>query len=475
MSPEQAQARRRRRAHRCLQPRLHDVRDAHGTAAVPRLRASTPSCAAFANRHRRRVPSVPTCRVRVDAVVARALAPHVDDRFQSTTALAEALGAAAARRAAGSGPHRRSDAVLAASAVGRRCCVGRRGWRGGRHRGAASCVDRAASCRRNSGPPGPTPVRATLSRLPHTGPTLAVLPFENVGLGNDAYFAQGVSDELTSRLTSVAGVRVMSPAARGSTATRRSRAPIGRELGADYLLDGHVRWDRADCAARRVRVTVELVRSRDGSSVWADRYEAKTEDLFTMEGHDRREGGRGAGGRARRTRAAKRFRPGPRRTSRRTPTSCAARRSAPRSRTRSTTRPRAVAMYERAVALDPKFALAFARLALTHGRSYWANTDRTAKRLALMRAAAETAVRLDPDLPEAHLALGFYYYRVCATTIAHCRVLDRTAATTGKRRATVRARRGAASSGTLRGGGGELRARRRARPAFCRRRHSVSR
>ena len=68
-------------------------------------------------------------------------------------------------------------------------------------------------------------------------------------------------------------------------------------------------------------------------------------------------------------------------------------------------------MYERAVALDPKFALAFARSALTHGDIYWSNIDRTAKRLALMRAAAEKAVQLAPDLPEAHLALGHYYYR----------------------------------------------------------------
>jgi serine/threonine-protein kinase len=68
-------------------------------------------------------------------------------------------------------------------------------------------------------------------------------------------------------------------------------------------------------------------------------------------------------------------------------------------------------MYERAVSLDPRFALAFARLAETHGNLYWQNADRTAKRLALMRDAAETAVRLDPDLPEAHLALGYYYYR----------------------------------------------------------------
>ena len=171
-----------------------------------------------------------------------------------------------------------------ATALGRRCGVGRHRWRGGRRRGAPSCVDH---CCRRAAIPGAAPNAGSGDAVPAaaTGPTLAVLPFENIGAADDAYFAQGVSDELTSRLTSVAGVRVMSP---GSTRqyrnTTKSRDQIGRELGVDYLLDGHVRWDRSDSAARRVRVTVELVRSRDGSSVWADHYEAKTEDLFTVEG-----------------------------------------------------------------------------------------------------------------------------------------------------------------------------------------------
>ena len=69
--------------------------------------------------------------------------------------------------------------------------------------------------------------------------------------------------------------------------TTKPRAQIGRELGVEYLLDGHVRWDQSNATAHRVRVTVELVRSRDGSSVWADRYDAKTQDLFAMEGSDR--------------------------------------------------------------------------------------------------------------------------------------------------------------------------------------------
>jgi len=148
---------------------------------------------------------------------------------------------------------------------------------------------------------------------------------------------------------------------------------------------------------------------RDERSVWADDYEAKTEDLFNVEGQI---GERVAtalevalGSRERKTISAR-------------PTENfeaysyflrgEALRTAEEDALNNT--PRAVQMYERAVALDPTFALAFARLSKAHGDIYWANTDRTAKRLALMRTAAETAVRLDPELPEAHVALGYYYF-----------------------------------------------------------------
>ncbi|HEX6049324.1 MAG TPA: tetratricopeptide repeat protein, partial [Gemmatimonadaceae bacterium] len=190
----------------------------------------------------------------------------------------------------------------------------------------------------------------------------------------------------------------------------KPRIQIGRELGVDYLLAGSVRWDQPNEVAHRVRVTVELVRSRDGSSVWADRYEATTNDLFAVEAAI---GEKVAAALqvalAERERRAMSARPTQsfeaytyflRGEALRIPPEDAL-----------TASPRAVAMYERAVALDPTFALAFARLAETHGSIYWASTDRTAKRLALMREAAETAVRLAPDLPEARLALGLYHYR----------------------------------------------------------------
>ena len=355
---------------------------------------------AIASRQTSPAPSAvcPDLPPDLDAVLGRALAVRPDDRFQSTTAFAQALGAAALPVPGEDGGRGASDR--------------RRAWRrpwiaAAALVFAASVVAGSVALRRAA----TGAMTGSAMPAPASGPTLAVLPFENVGPADDAYFAQGVSDELTSRLTSVAGVRVMSPAStRQYRNTTKSHREISRELSVDYLLAGHVRWDRSDSASRRVRVTVELIRARDGSSVWGDRYEAKTADLFAVEAS--------IGEKVAASLEVALDEPERRTISTRPTENFEAYSYFLRGeevRTRDiealSRGPRAIAMYERAVALDPNFALAFARSALTHGDIYWSNIDRTAKRLALMRAAAEKAVQLAPDLPEARLALGMYYYR----------------------------------------------------------------
>ena len=334
----------------------------------------------------------------IDEVLARAMAVEPADRFQSTTALAQALGTAALP-----GP-----TVASAQARLAKRPIWRRPWFAVALAVVASVVAGVVATRRSATELVSSSAMPALA----AGPRLAVLPFENIGPADDAYFAQGVSDELTSRLTGVAGVRVMSA---GRTQqyrnTTKSRAEVGRALGADYLLEGHVRWDAgADSASRRVRVTVELVRARDGSSVWGDRYEGKTEDLFAVEAT--------IGEKVAASLEVALDEP-QRRTIATRPTENfeaysyylqgeALRKSG---LDVLNAMPRVIALYERAVALDPKFAVAFARLALTHGDIYWSNIDRTSKRLALMRAAAEKAMEVAPDLPDARLAMGMYYYR----------------------------------------------------------------
>ena len=333
------------------------------------------------NRCRRRATSVRTCHRSPRRRWWRArwrLSP--DDRFQSTTALAQALGAAASPVSPGvetvaapaDSGHRRGDAHGSP--------LPPRRWLS-TVRASSGCVVRARPPRRHGWAlmTGQRDARANVRAVARGAAVRERRRCRGRLLRPRRERRAGESpDERRRRARDVAeqhprvpqhdeAARPDRPRARRRLPARRTR-PMGSSRNA---------------TAHRVRVTVELVRSRDGSSVWADRYEAKTRRPVRHGRPDRREGGRRAGGRARRTRAAHDFGPADRRTSRHTPISCAARRSASRRRTRSTTRRVPSQMFERAVALDPKFALAFARLAKTHGDIYWANTDRTAKRLAL--------------------------------------------------------------------------------------------
>src|SRR6185295_14238846 len=115
---------------------------------------------------------------------------------------------------------------------------------------------------------------------------VAVLPFDNMGDSSDAYFADGVSDEVRSKLGQVAGLEVI---ARGSSLEYRhsSKRPneIAHELGADYLLTGTVRWEKSG-GASRVRVTPELVDARPGQparSKWGQQFDASLTDVFQVQ------------------------------------------------------------------------------------------------------------------------------------------------------------------------------------------------
>ncbi len=239
---------------------------------------------------------------------------------------------------------------------------------------------------------------------------LAVLPFENQGDSADAYFADGITDELRGKLAGVPGLEVV--AGRSSNEYRRTTKglpEIARELGVDYLLVGKIRWVRGQ-GVNRVRVSPELIRVAPGAAPttkWEQPFDAALTDVFQVQADI---AGRvaqalnvalGAG----------------------VPQALAARpTTSPEaydlylqgneyfSHQNRVDGPIAGQLYERAIRLDSSFALAWARLAITHGRAYWLGWDPSPTRLALAQHAAEHALALQPDLPEAHLAMGFYHY-----------------------------------------------------------------
>jgi TolB-like protein len=91
-------------------------------------------------------------------------------------------------------------------------------------------------------------------------PTIAVLPFENLGAPDDEYFADGMTEELTGRLAKVSGLSVIArtSAIQYKKATK-SIPQIAKELGADFLVEGTVRWKRTPTA--RVRIAPQVVRA----------------------------------------------------------------------------------------------------------------------------------------------------------------------------------------------------------------------
>ena len=314
--------------------------------------------------------------------ITRALARAPADRFPTAREFCDALQpvSAAARR-------RRRIALrltLAGAAVGGLVLGGVLGQRVAQGRGAAE---------------------------PAVRRTLAVLPFKYLGPPDDAYFADGITEELTSRLAGLSGLSVISRTS--ADQYRNSPKPlreIARDLNAEYVLEGSVRWERTAQGKGRVRVTPQLIRVRDDSHVWAERYDAELSDVFAVQSRIA-EGVVSA-------LAITLADPERRRMGARPTENLAAYENYMRGEgmlTRGSHTPgevtRATELLTEATEADPGFALAFAKLGMAHRMTYEMFIDRTAKRLALARAAIDSALALDPSLPEAHVALGDYLER----------------------------------------------------------------
>src|SRR5881398_3072748 len=241
---------------------------------------------------------------------------------------------------------------------------------------------------------------ATSSSSELSGKSIAVLPFDNLSRDPDnAYFAEGVQDEILTRLAKVADLKVIS-----RTSTQRFKsAPsdlreIAKQLGVMHIVEGSVQK-----ANDQVRVNVQLINALTDAHLWADTYDRKLTDIFAVESEIAKtiadalqakltgsEKQMMAAQPTSNTEAYELYHKGKSLWEKRSGDNI----------------PKAIAFYEQAIARDPNYALAYAGLAQAYILvPFYTGADRF-DAYAKAKDAAIKALRLDSNLAEAHAALG---------------------------------------------------------------------
>jgi serine/threonine-protein kinase len=248
----------------------------------------------------------------------------------------------------------------------------------------------------------------SLSNLTASNKSIAVLPFENLSPDpNNIYFAEGVQDEILTRLASLADLKVIS---RNSVMQYKSgvsrdwRKGVGRELGVANLVEGSVQR-----AGNRVHVNVQLIDVSTNQELWGQTYDRELADVFAIQGEI-------ATSIARQLQAT--FSAREKTAIEQAPTNNIAAfelytraKDLLADRNAKASLVEAVEVLNKAVTRDRSFFKAYCLLASTHDRLYFFGDDHTPARLALAQAAIQEAFRLRPNAGEAHLARAQNLYR----------------------------------------------------------------
>ncbi len=261
------------------------------------------------------------------------------------------------------------------------------------------------------------------------GPTMrAVLPFKNLGAPAEQYFADGLTEEITSRLAAVGSLGVISrTSADRYRNTTRPLKEIGRELGVGYILEGSVRWERRPDGTSRVRVTPQLIQVAYDRHLWTERYDADLREVFQVQSGIAEQVTNALGvALAAPERQVLAARP----TANLSAYDAYLRGNALYPSDPSagpdqlvTGFQRAAEQYREAVRLDSTFALAYAKLGTTTLDLYsFVATDSSTA--ATAKGAIDRALALAPELSDAHLARGWYHLQIDRDTTRALRELE---------------------------------------------------
>jgi TolB-like protein/class 3 adenylate cyclase/Tfp pilus assembly protein PilF len=239
--------------------------------------------------------------------------------------------------------------------------------------------------------------------------SIAVLPFDNLSNEKEnAYFADGVQDEILTGLSRVADLKVISRTSvmQYKAGPRRNLREVATDLGVAHVLEGTVQR-----AGGRVRVNAQLIDARTDSQLWAERYDRDVADVFAIESE--------LAGKIVAQLQAK-ISPSEKAAIEQKPTDNVGAYDAylrglaleVHGGYSNDVLRKAIAFYEQAVQLDPNFALAWARLARAGAWLSFRGDDRTAARRDAVKNALENAQKLQPNSPDTQLALGWYQCHV---------------------------------------------------------------
>jgi TolB-like protein/Flp pilus assembly protein TadD len=235
--------------------------------------------------------------------------------------------------------------------------------------------------------------------------SVAVLPFINMSADPDnEYFSDGITETIIAHLSKIADLKVISRTSiMQYEQTEKNLRQIADELGVATILEGSVQR-----AEDRVQITAQLIDAQRDEHLWAEVYERELADIFAVQAD--------VAERIARALAAELTPEAQARIERRPTDDMEAYDAylrgegyAGRGFGEEDAR-LAIQMYERALKLDPGFAVAWAALAERQARLYWFHYDRSDAPLTAARRAIDRALALDPELPEAYLARGLYHY-----------------------------------------------------------------
>ena len=243
---------------------------------------------------------------------------------------------------------------------------------------------------------------AALNPIPDK--SIAVLPFENLSKDEEnEFFAGGIQDEILSDLAKIADLKVISRTSvmKYNNGPKRNLREIAKALGVSHVVEGSVQH-----AEGRIRVSAQLIDARTDSHLWAEHYDRDFADVFAIQSEIAQQIA---------DQLRSKLSPVEKKRLQQRPTQSGeaylvylqAQDVSNQSQTNALQK--AIQLYQKAIELDPSFALAFARLSFVASTDYFNTGNRDS--LEKARVAANESLRLQPGLPEAHLALGHLYYR----------------------------------------------------------------